>query len=98
MSIHIGQSPRSDPAGLIAIAIAIAIASASASGSTRRRSVHPVSGAVTFKRVPANSEPRIEDFLRHTSDMACGELTANTPVKDAYTKAKVFRPSVPFDE
>ena len=88
VSIHIGQSPRSDPAGLIAMA----------NRSTQRRSVHPVSGADTFKRVPANSEPRIEDFLRHTSGMACGELTANTPVKDAYTKAKVFRPSVPFDE
>ena len=60
-------------------------------------SIHPVSGAVTFKMVPANSEPTIQDLLRHTSGIAYGELTANTPVKDAYTKAKVFLPSVPFD-
>ena len=37
-------------------------------------SIHTVSGAVTFKRVPANSEPTIQDLLRHTSGMAYGEL------------------------
>lgn len=59
--------------------------------------IHPASGAVTFKMVPANSEPTIQDLLRHTSGIAYGELTANTPVKDAYTKAKVFLPSAHFD-
>lgn len=60
-------------------------------------SMHPVSGAMTFKMVPANAEPTIQDLLRHTSGLAYGELTGNTPVKDAYTKAKVFLPTVPFD-
>lgn len=60
-------------------------------------STHPVSGAVTYKMVPANQEPTIQDLLRHTSGIAYGELTSNAPVKEAYTKAKVFQPSIPFD-
>lgn len=60
-------------------------------------STHPVSGAVSYKLVPATQEPTIQDLLRHTSGIAYGELTANAPVKDAYTKAKVFLPTIPFD-
>ena len=60
-------------------------------------STHPVSGAVSYKLVSATQEPTIQDLLRHTSGIAYGELTANAPVKDAYTKAKVFLPTIAFD-
>ena len=41
---------------------------------------------VTYASVPADREMTVQDLLRHTSGLVyCG--TANTPVKDAYTKA-----------
>ncbi len=57
----------------------------------------PVFGAVTYKQVPANREPTIHDLLRHTSGLAYGELTRNTPVRDAYTKGGAYRPTVDYD-
>ncbi len=52
---------------------------------------------VSFKLVPANKEPTVQDLLRHTSGLAYGELTKNTLVKDAYTQAGIYQPSIDFD-
>jgi len=60
-------------------------------------SIDPVTGAVTYKIVPANHEPTIQDLLRHTSGIAYGEIAANAPVREAYLKAKVFQTAIPFD-
>lgn len=51
----------------------------------------------SFKLVPANKEPTLQDLLRHTSGLAYGELTKNTLVKDAYTQAGIYQPSIDFD-
>jgi len=56
-----------------------------------------VSGAVSYRLVPANREPMIHDLLRHTSGIAYGELTRNTLVRDAYVKAGVYKPALDFD-
>jgi CubicO group peptidase (beta-lactamase class C family) len=52
---------------------------------------------VTFKLMPANREPTIQDILRHTSGITYGELTKNTLVRDAYIKAGVYKPDLDFD-
>lgn len=57
----------------------------------------PVLNGTTFKLVPANREPTIQDLLRHTSGLAYGELTKNTLVREAYTKAGVYKPDLDFD-
>ena len=57
----------------------------------------PLYNGVNFKLVPANKEPTIQDLLRHTSGLAYGELTKNTLVKDAYTQAGIYQPSIDFD-
>ena len=53
----------------------------------------PVYNGVSFKLVPANKEPTIQDLLRHTSGLAYGELTKNTLVKDAYTQSGITNPA-----
>lgn len=57
----------------------------------------PIFNGVAFKSVPAHREPTIHDLLRHTSGFAYGELTKNTPVRDGYIKAGVYKPSLDFD-
>ena len=57
----------------------------------------PVFNGVSFKLLPANREPTIQDLLRHTSGIAYGELTKNTLVRDAYIKAGVFKPDLDYD-
>ena len=57
----------------------------------------PLYNGVSFKLVPANKEPTIQDLLRHTSGLTYGELTKNTLVKDAYTQAGIYQPSIDFD-
>jgi len=52
---------------------------------------------VSFKLVPANKEPTVQDLLRHTSGLAYGELTKNTLVKQAYTDAGVYSTARDFD-
>ena len=56
-----------------------------------------VSNGVSFRLVPANREPNIQDLLRHTSGIAYGELTRNALVRDAYIKASVYKPDLDFD-
>ena len=59
--------------------------------------IDAVSNAVSFRLVPANREPTIQDLLRHTSGIAYGELTRNALVRDAYIKAGVYKPDLDFD-
>ena len=54
--------------------------------------VDPTLGRVTYALVPAEREMTVQDLLRHTAGLAYGEITANTPVKDAYAKAGVYQP------
>ena len=60
-------------------------------------SYDPVFNNIGYKLVPANREPTIQDLLRHTSGLAYGELTRNTLVREAYTKAGVFKPALDYD-
>lgn len=57
----------------------------------------PLYNGVSFKLVPANKEPTIQDLLRHTSGLTYGELTKNTLVKQAYTDAGVYISARDFD-
>ncbi|MGJ7493331.1 serine hydrolase domain-containing protein [Variovorax sp. ZT4R33] len=57
-------------------------------------SIHPVTGAVTYRMVAANQEPTLYDLLRHTSGLAYPQLTSNAPVRDAYVKAKLLPESI----
>jgi CubicO group peptidase (beta-lactamase class C family) len=57
----------------------------------------PVLNGTTFKLVPADREPTIQDLLRHTSGLSYGELTNNTLVRNAYIKAGVLKPDLAFD-
>ena len=49
---------------------------------------------VTYGTVPADREMTVQDLLRHTAGLAYGEITVNAPVKDAYTKAGLYSPTV----
>jgi CubicO group peptidase (beta-lactamase class C family) len=39
----------------------------------------------------------VQDLLRHTSGLAYGEITQNAPVKEAYTKAGVYKTGIDYD-
>src|SRR5688572_12929628 len=49
---------------------------------------------VAYVTVPADREMTVQDLLRHTSGLAYGEITSNTPVKNAYAQAGVYQPGV----
>jgi CubicO group peptidase (beta-lactamase class C family) len=49
-------------------------------------------GQPTYKLVPADRQPTIQDLMRHTAGFAYGQITANTPVKDAYAKSGLWKP------
>jgi CubicO group peptidase (beta-lactamase class C family) len=57
----------------------------------------PTTARVTYTQVPAVREMTIQDLLRHTSGVVYGEITQNAPVKDAYTKAGVYKPGFDFE-
>lgn len=46
----------------------------------------------SFESVPAARPMQVYDLLRHTSGLAYGELTQNTPVREAYTRGGLFLP------
>ena len=48
----------------------------------------------TYTTVAADREITVQDLLRHTAGLAYGEITLNAPVKDAYSKAGLYQPSV----
>ncbi len=55
-------------------------------------------GKVSYQLIPAEREMTVQDLLRHTAGLAYGEITVNTPVKEAYAKAGAYQPSgLPFD-
>ena len=43
-----------------------------------------------FENVPATRPMMVYDLLRHTSGLAYGELTQNTPVREAYARAGLY--------
>jgi CubicO group peptidase (beta-lactamase class C family) len=49
---------------------------------------------MTYANVSADREIIVQDLLRHTAGLAYGEITLNTPVRDAYTKAGLYQPGV----
>lgn len=60
--------------------------------------IDPALVRLTYTMVPAEREITIQDLLRHTAGLAYGELTTNTPVRDAYVKAGFVAQSGPdFD-
>jgi CubicO group peptidase (beta-lactamase class C family) len=48
-------------------------------------------GQPGFAAVPTERQPTVQDLLRHTAGLAYGEITTNTPVKTAYTRAGLFK-------
>src|SRR5689334_18540830 len=54
-------------------------------------------GKVSYALVPAERQPTVQDLLRHSAGLAYGELTGNAAVKDAYTKAGVYKPSFDYE-
>lgn len=58
----------------------------------------PEYARLTYSTVGAEREMTVQDLLRHTSGLADGEITANAPAKDAYTKAGLFKPAGPSYE
>ncbi|HZP92138.1 MAG TPA: serine hydrolase domain-containing protein [Burkholderiales bacterium] len=57
----------------------------------------PEFAKTTYTLVPAEREPTVQDLLRHTAGLAYGEITQNAPVKEAYAKAGVYKPSIDYD-
>jgi CubicO group peptidase (beta-lactamase class C family) len=49
---------------------------------------------LTYTNVAADREMTVQDLLRHTAGLAYGEITQNTPVKEAYAKAGLYLPGV----
>jgi CubicO group peptidase (beta-lactamase class C family) len=54
-------------------------------------------GKVTYSLAPLDRPMTVQDLLRHTAGFAYGELTGNAAVKDAYTKAGVYRTDIDYD-
>src|SRR5215213_5106106 len=48
-------------------------------------------GQPTYAVAPAERQPTVHDLLRHTAGFAYGEITTNTLVKSAYTRAGLFK-------
>jgi len=54
-------------------------------------------GQATYKLVPADRGPTVQDLMRHTAGLAYGEITANKLVKDAYAKSNLSKPDPDFN-
>ena len=54
-------------------------------------------GQASFGLVAVERQPTIHDLLRHTAGLAYGEITTNTLVKSAYTKASLFKPDFDYN-
>jgi CubicO group peptidase (beta-lactamase class C family) len=52
---------------------------------------------LAYTTVPADREMTVQDLFRHTAGLAYGEITANAPVKAAYTKAGLYNPQRDYD-
>ncbi len=54
-------------------------------------------GQAAFGLVLAERQPTIQDLLRHTAGFAYGEISANRLVKEAYTRASLFKPDFDYN-
>jgi CubicO group peptidase (beta-lactamase class C family) len=54
-------------------------------------------GKVTYALAPAERLMTVHDLLRHTAGFGYGEITGNAAVKEAYTKAGLFKPDTDYD-
>jgi hypothetical protein len=45
---------------------------------------------MSYTLAAAEREMTVQDLLRHTAGLAYGEITVNTPVRDAYAKAGLY--------
>ncbi|MEO8755544.1 MAG: serine hydrolase domain-containing protein [Casimicrobiaceae bacterium] len=52
---------------------------------------------ITYTQVPADREMTVQDLLRHTAGLAYGEITQNSPVKEALLKAGLYKTAIDFD-
>jgi len=52
---------------------------------------------LAYATVPADRESTIQDLFRHTAGLAYGEITVNAPVKEAYTKAGLYKKERDYD-
>ena len=52
---------------------------------------------ISYAIVPADRENTIQDLFRHTAGLAYGEITVNTPVKEAYIKAGLYNTDRDYD-
>jgi CubicO group peptidase (beta-lactamase class C family) len=57
----------------------------------------PVLAAVTFTLESTQREMTVQDLLRHSAGLAYGQLTQNTPVREAYIKARLYDPAGDYD-
>lgn len=51
------------------------------------------SGKLTYSLTSLDRPMTVQDLLRHTSGLVYGDSTANAQVKEAYTKAAIFKPN-----
>jgi len=54
-------------------------------------------GQPSFGLALAERQPTIQDLLRHTSGLTYGEFSGNRQVKDAYTKAGLYKPDFDYN-
>ena len=52
---------------------------------------------ISYAIVPADRENTIQDLFRHTAGLVYGEITVNTPVKEAYIKAGLYNTDRDYD-
>jgi len=57
----------------------------------------PVLASVTFTLESTQREMTVQDLLRHSAGLAYGQITQNTPVREAYTKARLYDASGDYD-
>lgn len=54
-------------------------------------------GQRSFTLVAASRGPTIQDLLRHTAGLAYGEITTNPLVREAYIKARLYKPDFDYN-
>ena len=57
----------------------------------------PVLAKITYTLQSAAREMTVQDLLRHSAGLAYGQITQNVPVREAYTKARLYDPAGDYD-
>ena len=57
----------------------------------------PVLAKMSYTLVSAEREMTVQDLLRHSAGLAYGQITQNTPVREAYTKVRLYDPAGDYD-